>query len=154
MNEDRNDLTRQLKEKLSPEARRLMDDIGAIGAALSAGRISLEEAEDEEDALAERIRRLPERETQTIERIYDLEANTAKIRAEEVRQSIELFRKGEVTLGLAKEALRAEKGVEPSPDMTVSEALRILEDLRLEAPYISPKELNRLTEVQRAHRDH
>jgi hypothetical protein len=54
LNEDRNDLTRQLKEKLSPEARRLLDDIGAIGAALSAGRISLEEAEDKEDALAER----------------------------------------------------------------------------------------------------
>ena len=97
---------------------------------------------------------MPERETQTIERIYDLEANTAKIRAEEARQSIELFRKGEVTLELAKEALRAEKGVEPSPDMTLSEALRILEDLRLEAPYISPKELNRLTEVHRAHQDH
>ena len=131
-----------------------MDDIDAIGTALSAGQISRKEAEDEEDALAVRIRRLPERETRTIERIYDLEVNTAKTKAEEVRQSIELFRKGEVTLGLAKEALRAKKGVEPSPDMTVSEALRILEDLRLEAPYISPKELNRLTEVQRAHRDH
>lgn len=154
MNEDQNDLTRQLKEKLSPEARRLMYDIDAIGTALSAGQISRKEAEDEEDALAVRIRRLPERETRTIERIYDLEVNTAKTKAEEVRQSIELFRKGEVTLGLAKEALRAKKGVEPSPDMTVSEALRILEDLRLEAPYISPKELNRLTEVQRAHRDH
>jgi seryl-tRNA synthetase len=154
LNEDQNDLTQQLKEKLSPEARRLMDDIDAIGTALSAGQISRKEAEDEEDALAVRIRRLPERETRTIERIYDLEVNTAKTKAEEVRQSIELFRKGEVTLGLAKEALRAKKGVEPSPDMTVSEALRILEDLRLEAPYISPKELNRLTEVQRAHRDH
>lgn len=130
-----------------------MDDIDAIGTALSAGQISLEEAEDKEDALAERIRRLPEHETQTIERIYDLEANTAKIKAEEARQSIELFRKGEVTLGLAKEALRA-KGVEPSPDMSVSEALRVLEDLRLEAPYISPKELNRLSKVQRAHQDY
>lgn len=119
MNEHENDLTRELQEKLSPEARRLMDRIDAIGTALSAGRISLKEAEDREDALAECIRRLPERETQTIERIYDLEANTAKIKAEEARQSIELFRKGEVTLRLAKEALRA-KGVEPTPDMTVS----------------------------------
>jgi hypothetical protein len=102
--------------------------------------------------LAERIRRLPEREARTIERIFDSEANAAKIKAEEARRSIELFRKGEVTLGLAKGALRA-KGVEPSPDMTVGEALRVLEDLRLEAPYISLKELERLTEVQRAHRD-
>lgn len=153
MNEHENYLTRQLKEKLSPEARRLMDDIDAIGTALSAGWISLEEAEDKEDALAERIRSLPERETQTIELIYDLEANTAKIKAEEARQSIELFRKGEVTLGLAKEALRA-KGAEPSPDMSVSEALRVLEELHLEAPYITPKELNRLSKVQRAYQDY
>jgi hypothetical protein len=153
LDEHENDLTRDLKEKLSPEARGLMDDIDAIGTALSAGRISLKEAQDKEGALAERIRGLPERETQTIERIFDLEANTAKIKAEEARRSIELFRKGEVTLGLAKRALRA-KGVEPYPDMTVGEALRVLEDLRLEAPYISPEELNRLTEVQRAHHDH
>ena len=153
MKQDENDLTRPLTEKLSPEARRLMDDIDAIGTALSAGRISHKEAEDKEDALVERIRRLPEREMQAIERIYDLEADTARIKAEEARQSIELFRKGEVALGLAKEALRAKKGVEPSPDMTVGEALRVLEDLRLEAPYISPKELNRLSEVQRAHQD-
>jgi hypothetical protein len=152
LEERENDPTRDLKEELSPEARGLMDDIGAIGAALSAGRIGPEEARGKEDALAERIRRLPEREARTIERIFDSEANAAKIKAEEARRSIELFRKGEVTLGLAKGALRA-KGVEPSPDMTVGEALRVLEDLRLEAPYISPKELERLTEVQRAHRD-
>jgi hypothetical protein len=102
-----NDLPRDLKEKLSPEARRLLDDIDAIGTELSAGRISLKEAEGKEDELAERIRRLPERETQTIERIYDLEANSAKIKAEEARRSIELFRKGEVTFRLAKEALGA-----------------------------------------------
>lgn len=153
LNEHENDLTRNLKEKLSPEARRLMDDIDVIGTELSAGRISVKEAEDKEDALAERIRQLPERETQTIERIYDLEANTAKIKAEEARQSIELFRKGEAALRLARDALRT-RGVEPSLDMSVREALRVLEDLGLDAPYINPKELDRLAEVQRAHQDY
>lgn len=152
MNEHENYLTRELNEKLSPEARKLMNDIDAIGAALSAGRISLKEAKDKEDALAERIRRLPERETQTIEWIYDLEVNTAKITAEEARQTIELFRKGELTLRLAKDAIVA-RGLEPSPDIDVSEALQALEEMGLEAPYLSPEEVNRLVELQRAHQE-
>jgi hypothetical protein len=153
LNEHENDLTRGLKEKLSPEARRLMNDIDAIGIELSAGRITPKEAEQKEDALAQRIQELPEREARAIERIYDLEANVAEIKAEEAHRSIELFRRGEAALRLAKEALRARR-VEPSPDMTVSEALRVLEGLGLDAPYISPEELNRLAEVQRVHQDY
>jgi hypothetical protein len=153
LNEHENDLTRGLKEKLSPEARRLMNDIDAIGAELFAGRITPKEAEQKEDALAQRIQGLPEREARAIERIYDLEANAAEITAEEAHRSIELFRRGEAALRLAKEALQARR-VEPSPDMTVSEALRVLEDLGLDAPYISPEELNRLAEVQRVHQDY
>ena len=153
MNEYKNDLTRALKEKLSSEARRLMDDMDAIGTELSAGRITPEEAEHLEDELAERIQRLPEREAWAIERIYDLEASAAEIKAEEARRSIELFRKGEVTLQLAKDALVA-RGVESPPDMNVSEALRALEDMGLEAPYLSPEEVNRLVEIQRAHQEY
>ena len=142
MNEHENDLTRGLKEKLSTEARRVMNDIDAIG--------TPKEAEQKEDALAQRIQGLPEREARAIERIYDLEANAAEIKAEEAHRSIELFRRGEAALRLSKEALRA-RSVKPSPDMTVSEALRVLEGLGLDAPYISPEELNRLAEVQRVH---
>jgi hypothetical protein len=153
LNEYKNAFTQDLKEKLSSEARRLMDDIDAIGTELSAGRIGPEEAEHLEDELAERIQHLSEREAWAIERIYDLEANAAEIKAEEARRSIELFRKGEVTLRLAKDALDA-RGVDPPPDMNVSEALRTLEDMGLEAPYLSPEEVNRLVEIQRAHQEY
>ena len=98
-----------------------MSCIHAIGTQLSAARITLKEVEERRDALAERVRRLPEHEARTIECIHDSKANVEKIKAEEACRNIELSPKGEATLGLAKEGLQAGE-VETSPGMTLIES--------------------------------
>jgi hypothetical protein len=116
-----NDLIVQLEEGLSPTGRRALEEINALEAeyAETAPEAGL-------DKVAEILRELPSSDREIVARISLLKAHAHEGRAAEY---LEDARQSQLALAVIERAQELERGAgfEPSEDMTLREALTVLE---------------------------
>jgi hypothetical protein len=119
-----NELIGRLTGRLSPAGRAALGRLEALGAQ-AAGNTAPGEPPDTGAAL-ELIESLPDGDRETVSRILVLKTRAHLARAEEYRQGAAASERGTAALERAHELERA-AGREPDPNMTLAEALAVLE---------------------------